>query len=123
MRAIYIYSKHDYKQVQMIERVQSELSGIIEVIEIDECPSILRRLVRETPCLIQSEEHLQGVELLKDGVDGKLLLTAEMYERMDRTERALHNVDNSRLDTFVVGENNTAMDGLVMEMIIEGRFE
>lgn len=121
MRAIYIYSKHDFKQVQMIERVQSELSGIIEVIEIDECPSILRRLVRETPALIQCEEHLQGSELLKEGVDGKLLLTAEMYERMDRSEKALHNVDNARLDTFVTGENNEAMDNLIIEMIIEGR--
>lgn len=123
MRAIYVYSKHDYNQVQMIERVQSELSGIIEIVEIDECPSLLRRLVRETPCMVQAEEHLQGAELLKDGVDGKLLLTAEMYERMDRTERALHNVDNSRLDTFVTCENNEAMDNLLMEMIIEGRFE
>ena len=121
MRAIYIYSKHDFKQVQMIERVQSELSGIIEVIEIDECPSLLRRLVRETPCLIQAEEHLQGSELLKEGVDGKLLLTAEMYERMDKSEKALHNVDNARLDTFVTGENNEAMDNLIIEMIIEGR--
>lgn len=123
MRAIYIYSKHDAKQRSLIERVESELSGVIEVVELDECPSLLRRLVRETPCLIQAEEHLQGVELLKEGVDGKLLLTAEMYERMDRSEKALHNVDNARLDSFVVGENNTAMDNLVMEMIIEGRFE
>lgn len=123
MRAIYIYSKHDYNQLQLIERVESELSGIIEIVELDDCPSLLRRLVRETPCMIQAEEHLQGIELLKEGVDGKLLLTAEMYERIDRSEKALHNVDNARLDTFVVGENNTAMDGLVMEMIIEGRFE
>ena len=121
MRAIYIYSKHDATQRNLIERVESELGGIIEVVELDECPSLLRRLVRETPCLIQAEEHLQGIELLKDGVDGKLLLTAEMYERMDRSEKALHNVDNARLDSFVVGENNTAMDNLVMEMIIEGR--
>lgn len=120
MRAIYIYSKHDFKQVQMIERVQSELSGVIEVIEIDECPSILRRLVRETPCMVQAEEHLQGDELLKEGVDGKLLLTAEMYERMDRSEKALHNVNNARLDTFVIGESNNAVDETIMEMISEG---
>ena len=120
MRAIYVYSKHDFKQVEMIERVQSELSGIIEVIEIDECPSILRRLVRETPTLIQCEEHLQGSELLKEGVDGKLLLTAEMYERMDRSEKALHNVENARLDTFVVGETTKAVDGVVLEMIEGG---
>lgn len=123
MRAIYVYSKHDYNQVQLIERAKSENSGIIEVVEIDDCPDILRRLVRETPALIKAEEHLQGSELLKEGVDGKLLLTAEIYESMDKTERSLHNVDNARLDTFVVGENNNAMDNIVMEMIIEGRFE
>lgn len=121
MRAIYVYSKHDYNQVQLIERAKSENSGIIEVVEIDDCPELLRRLVRETPALIKAEEHLQGSELLKEGVDGKLLLTAEIYESMDRTERSLHNVDNSRLDTFVNGEKNNAMDDLVMEMIIEGR--
>jgi len=120
MRAIYIYSKHDSRQLNLIERVQSELQGVIEVVEFDDCPSLLKRLIRETPCLIQAEEHLQGVELLKEGVDGKLLLTAEMYERMDRTEKALHNVDNARLDSFVVGEKNEAVDELVMDMIIEG---
>lgn len=121
MRAIYVYSKHDYNQVQLIERAKSENSGIIEVVEIDDCPELLRRLVRETPALIKAEEHLQGSELLKEGVDGKLLLTAEIYESMDKTERSLHNVDNARLDTFVTGEKNNAMDDLVMEMIIEGR--
>jgi hypothetical protein len=120
MRAIYIYSKHDARQLNLIERVQSELQGVIEVVEFDDCPSLLKRLIRETPCLIQAEEHLQGIELLKEGVDGKLLLTAEMYERMDRTEKALHNVDNSRLDSFIVGENNNAIDETIMEMIIEG---
>jgi hypothetical protein len=120
MRAIYIYSKHDARQLNLIERVQTELQGVIEVVEVDDCPSLLKRLIRETPCLIQAEEHLQGIELLKEGVDGKLLLTAEMYERMDRTEKALHNVDNSRLDSFVVGENNNAVDETIMEMIIEG---
>lgn len=120
MRAIYIYSKHDTTQRNLIERVESELSGIIEIVELDDCPSLLRRLVRETPCLIQCEEHLQGIELLKQGVDGKLLLTAEMYERMDRSEKALHNVDNARLDTFVTGENNNAVDETVMEMIAGG---
>lgn len=104
----------------MIERVQSELSGVIEVIEIDECPSILRRLVRETPALIQCEEHLQGTELLKEGVDGKLLLTAEMYRILDRSEKAMHNVDNARLDAFVVGENNEAIDSYTIDLIIEG---
>jgi hypothetical protein len=120
MRAIYIYSKHDARQLNLIERVQTELQGVIEIVELDECPSLIRKLVRETPCLIQAEEHLQGVELLKEGVDGKLLLTAEMYERMDRTEKALHNVDNARLDAFVIGESNNAIDETIMDMIIEG---
>jgi len=120
MRAIFIYSKHDARQRNLIERVESELQGVIEVVELDECPTLLRRLVRETPCLIKSEEHLQGVSLLDEAVDGKLLLTAEMYESMDRSEKALHNVDNARLDTFVVGENNNAIDTYTMELIIEG---
>lgn len=120
MRAIYIYSKHDVTQRNLIERVESELQGVIEIVELDECPTLLRRLVRETPCLIHAEEHLQGEELLKEGVDGKLLLTAEMYYIMDRTEKALHNVDNARLDSFVVGENNNAIDETIMEMISEG---
>lgn len=119
MRAIYIYSKHDARQLNLIERVQAELQNVIEVVEFDDCPDLIKQLVRETPALIQAEEHLQGVELLKEGVDGKLLLTAEMYERMDRTERALHNVDNARLDAFILVESNNAVDEVVMEMITD----
>ena len=123
MRAIYIYSKHDATQRNLIERVESELSGVIKIKELDECSEDLKWLVRETPAFIHAEEHLQGMYLLSEGTDGKLLLTAEMYRILDRSEKALHNVDNARLDAFVNGENNNAMDNLVMEMIIEGRFE
>jgi hypothetical protein len=120
MRAIFIYSKHDYNQVKLIERVESECTGYIKVKELDECSDDLRWLVRETPAFIHAEEHLQGMYLLNEGTDGKLLLTAEMYRILDRSEKALHNVDNARLDTFVVGENNYAVDETVMEMIAGG---
>lgn len=121
MRAIYIYSKYDNRQVQLIERVQTELSSYIELIEIEDCPEILKRLVRETPALISAEEHLQGYDaLLSETVDGKLLLTSEMYEKMDRSEKALHNQDNCRLDSHINCEKTKAIDNYTEELIVGG---
>lgn len=120
MRALFIYSKYDTRQVKLIEKAKSELQGLIDVIEIEDCPDLVKRLVRETPALIHAEEHLQGIDLLSESVDGQLLLTAEMYRMTDRSEKALHNVDNCRLDSHIVEKQTESIDNYTMDLIIEG---
>lgn len=123
MNLIYIYSQHDYKQLQLLDRIKQELPSYANEIAVMEVSEAIGKFhVRATPALIPILDSLQGDFLLQEA-DGQLLLIAKAYQLMDMEEREFHNVDNARLDAFVVGENNTAMDNLVMEMIIEGRFE
>lgn len=118
MKLIYIYSKHDTRQLVLLDRIKEELPSIVEILESEEAISKGYH-VRATPCLIPILDSLQGDFLLEE-TDGQLLLIAKAYQLMDVEEKEFHNVDNARLDTFVVGENNNAMDNYTMELIIEG---
>lgn len=121
MNLIYIYSQHDYKQLQLLDRIKQELPSYANEIAVMEVSEAIGKFhVRATPCLIPVLDSLQGDFLLEE-TDGQLLLIAKAYQLMDMEEREFHNVDNARLDTFVTGENNEAMDNLIIEMIIEGR--
>ncbi|MCD9020514.1 hypothetical protein [Cohnella silvisoli] len=117
MRAIYIYNPHSAPEVALISRVQTELGGYIEIVPIDEAPDLVRRLVRETPAFISADEHLQGQELLSDGVDGKLLLTAILYQRMETDELAIHQAETHRLDNLINAEKATAQDELLEDLL------
>lgn len=119
MNLIYIYSQHDYKQLQLLDRIKQELPSYANEIAVMEVSEAIGKFhVRATPCLIPILDSLSG-EFLMDETDGQLLLIAKAYQLMDMEEREFHNVDNARLDTFVVGESNNAVDEVVMEMITD----
>lgn len=120
MKALYIYNPYNAQEITLIERVKSELWGYVQVVPIDEAPNLIRSIVRETPALISADEHLQGENLIKDGVDGKLLLTAIMYQRMEADEDALFDQSTVRLDNFVKGENTKAIDHYTLELVDGG---
>lgn len=120
MRAIFVYSRYDAKQLELVKSISEVFSNKVTVMEVDTIPAVIKALVRETPCLIQAEEHLQGEHLMQDDINQKMLIFAELFDRMDRSEKALYNVDNSRLDMFISDENNNAIDETIMDMIIEG---
>ncbi|MCD9024302.1 hypothetical protein [Cohnella silvisoli] len=120
MRAIYIYNPHSAPEVALISRVQTELGGYVEIVPIDEAPDLVRRLVRETPAFISADEHLQGQALLDEGVDGKLLLTAILYQRMEADELAIHQAETHRLDNLINVEKATAIDEYTLELIDGG---
>ena len=119
MHLTFIYSKHDNRQLRLLDRIKQELPSYaneIEIMEEEQAKQLFH--VRATPALIPVLDSLQGDFLLEE-VDGQLLLIAKAYQLMDMEEREFHNVDNARLDTFVIGENNNAIDEVVMEMINE----
>lgn len=120
MNLIYIYSQHDYRQLQLLDRIKQELPSYANEISVMEVSEAIGRFhVRATPALIPVLDSLQGDFLLSEDVSGQLLLIAKAYQLMDMEEREFHNVDNARLDTFVTGENNNAVDEVVMEMITD----
>lgn len=120
MNLIYIYSQHDYKQLQLLDRIKQELPSYANEIAVMEVSEAIGKFhVRATPCLIPILDSLQGDFLLQTDLNGQLLLIAKAYQLMDMEEREFHNVDNARLDTFVVGESNNAVDEVVMEMITD----
>lgn len=118
MKLIYIYSKHDSRQLNLMDRIKQELPSIAEILEAEEAMGKGYH-VRATPMFVPILDSLCGDFLLEE-VDGQLLLIAKAYQLMDMEEKEFHNVDNARLDTFVIGENNNAVDETIMEMISEG---
>lgn len=119
MKLLYIYSKHDKRQLDSISRVQEELTGIVEVIESDEAVARGYHVFR-TPCMIPFLDHLSGDDLLDVNVDGKLLLTATAYDLMDAEEKAIHNINHARLDSFVNNEKQVAVDDYTLTLLEGG---
>ena len=119
MKLIYIYSKHDNRQLSTIERVKKEIPSHLEILECEE--AIARGYhVFQTPCMIPILDNLSGDNLLSEGTDGKLLLTATAYNFMDMEEKAIHNVNHARLDSFVNNEKRVAVDSVVDDLIERG---
>lgn len=120
MKALYIYNQHASREVQLIEKVQNQLGSYVTLIDISNATQELRNLVRATPALIFAPDYLQGEELLKDGVDGEILVLAEMYKKLEQDELAIHNQETQRLDQFVKSENTKAVDGAILDMVEGG---
>ena len=121
MKLMFVYSQHSATEKALIERVKIEMSGYvdeIEVMELDEAKEHFH--IRATPCLIPLLDHLQGENLLAEGVDGKLLLTAEAYKMHQEEELAVHQAETHRLDNFVMAEKQTAIDDYTLELVGEG---
>lgn len=110
MKALYIYNPRSAPELVLIERAKAEMSTYIEVVSIDDCPDMIRRLVRATPALITAEDHLQGVELTADGVDGKLLITAKLNERLEEEELSIHQAQTHRLDNLINAEKSISKE-------------
>lgn len=119
MRGILIYSQYDARQTSIVEDIKFKFPGLVETIEVSECPDILRKMVRETPAYITADEHLQGEYFL--ATDSPIgLIEATIYERMDMAEKALHNVNNERLDSHIIVKQVESKNDMLMEMIVEG---
>lgn len=120
MKALYIYNPHSAMEVSLIERVKSEMGGYVEVLDVATLPNELKKLVRATPAIIFAPDYLQGEELTSEDVDSGLLLISEMYKELEADELAIHNQETLRLDQFVNGEKQTAIDDYTMDLIIGG---
>jgi len=120
VKAIYVYNAHSAPERAMIERAQQEVSSYIEIISMDELPDFLRQFVRTTPALIPVTDDLQGEELLAEGTDGKLLMTAILYKRLEEEEAAIHQAETRRLDNMIRVEKAQAVDDYTLELIHGG---
>lgn len=121
MNLIFIYSQHDNNQLKLLDRIKQELPSYAKEIAVMEVEEAIQHFhVRVTPCLIPILDSLQGEFLLKTDTDGQLLLIAKAYQLMDMEEKEFHNVDNARLDTFVIGETNSAVDTYTLDLIEGG---
>lgn len=119
MKGLLIYSQYDARQNKLIE-LADKFQGMVQVAEISDCPDMLKRLVRETPAYITADEHLQGEYFMAE-TDPVALIVATIYERMDMTEKALHNVNHERLDSHIIEKQVESKNDMLMEMIVEGR--
>lgn len=120
MKALYIYNPHSAAEVALIERVLMELGAYVQIISLDDADDQVRYLVRETPALISADEHLQGAQLLGENVDGSLLVTATMYQRVEADELAIFQAETHRLDNMIRTEKTAAIDEYTLELIDGG---
>jgi len=121
MKALFIYSQYSAEDIHIMEQAKSEMSGYVEIIEINQASPELRRIIRATPALIPVVDDLQGDFIKGEGVDGKLIATTAMYKWLQKEEEVVHNQKTERLDNFVNGEKTKAVDNYTMELILDGR--
>ena len=120
MKTLYIYNPHSAIEVELIEKVQLQLGGYVEIVDVSTASDEVRKLVRATPALIIAPDYLQGEELLKDGVDKDLLILAEMYKALEADEIAVHELETNRLDVFINSEKENAIDDYTLSLIEGG---
>ncbi len=120
MKALFIYNQHSAEDIEIMERAKIEMSGYVEIIEINEASPELRRIIRATPALIPVVDDLQGDYIKGEGIDGQLIATTAMYKWLQKEELVVHNQETERLDNFVKGEQIKAIDDYTMDLILEG---
>lgn len=121
MKILFIYSQHDAHQLALIERAKAEMAAFIdeiEVMEVEEAKELFH--IRATPAIIPICDHWQGEELLKEGVDGQLLITATAYKLNEEEDLAIHQAETHRLDSMINAEKVKAIDDYTLELITGG---
>lgn len=120
MKALYIVNNFSTQEMKLIDRVKQEVGGYIEIIQLSDAPKEIKDLVRTTPALIIASDDLQGDNLLAEGIDGKLVVTAMLYKRLEEEELAIHQQETHRLDNLIKIENTRAIDNYTIELIEGG---
>jgi hypothetical protein len=118
MKALYIYNPNSDFELSLIERAQKEMSTYITTVSVDDCPQMLRNLVRATPALIIVSDDLQGEGLTAEGVDGKLLMTAMLYKRLEEEDLAIHHVETHRIDNMISAEVQKKIDTIDEKIVL-----
>lgn len=120
MKAIFIYNDHSANERAIIERAEREMETYITVIPLSQVQDPIRSFVRSTPCLITITDEMQGENLMEDGADGQLIVTAKLYKRLEEEEREVHQQETHRLDNMINAEKTTVIDTYTMDLVIEG---
>lgn len=119
MKAYFVYSPFNTKELELLERVVHEF-GEYAVELVDYTQSRDRFHITQTPALIIIREDLQGQHLLDEGVDGKLRVHGEVLKAIEEEEKNIHNVDHSRIDYFVKQEVANEVDSTVFDIVMRG---
>jgi len=121
MRIVFIYSQHDNRQLQVIDRVKEEMSAFVDevaVMELDEAKQLYH--ISRTPAVIIIREDLQGENLMGEGVDGKLLMSAMVVKQTEEEELVFHNAQHNRMDNYIKARKNEAIDEILDDMLDRG---
>lgn len=121
MKILFIYSQHDNRQLRLIEQAKQEMVTYVDevvVMEVEEARQHFH--IRSTPAIIPICDHWQGEELMKEGVDGELLITATAYKLNEEEDLAIHQAETYRLDNMINGEKISSIDDYTMELIVGG---
>jgi hypothetical protein len=121
MRILFVYSQHDQRQIQLIERVKQEMSTYVDEVQVMEVEEARNRFhIRATPAIIPICDHWQGEHLMAEGTDGQLLITATAYKLNEEEDQAIHQSQTHRLDNFVNGEKTKAIDEYTLQLLEGG---
>jgi hypothetical protein len=121
MKALYITSSFSPTEVALLGRVQQELGPQITVLDINTITGPLKSVIRTTPALIVVTDDLQGDNILAEGTDGQLIITAILNKRLSEEEAAVHNQETNRLDNLIANEKQEAIDAYTLELLNGGK--
>jgi hypothetical protein len=65
-------------------------------------------------------EDLQGENLMGEGVDGKLLMSAMVVKQTEEEELVFHNAQHNRMDNYIKARKNEAIDEILDDMLDRG---
>lgn len=119
MRAIYIYSQHDYPSIQAIDLIRKELGANLEEVQCVEYEDVKHLYpLRALPAIIFLREDLQGENLLDiDPETTSLRLSLEAAQALEAEERNLQEYETFRLDFKMKQEIETATEPLGTELV------
>ena len=121
MKILFIYSQHDNRQLQLIERAKQEMSGYVDEVVVMEVEEARQRFhISATPAIIPICDHWQGEHLMQEGVDGQLLITATAYKLNEEEDLAIHQAETHRMDNMIKAENIKAIDEYTLELVEGG---
>jgi len=121
MKAYYVYNEHSRQELELLERVFTELGEYS--VELLNSESAKQRFhFTQTPALIVVREDLQGEHLLSETVDGKLRVYGEVLKIIEEEEKNIHNHDTARIDTLIKKEVALSVDEAVLDIIMRGGY-
>ena len=114
MKTLLIYNEHNSKEVLEVNNLSIN-NIVVEKVKLSDCSDDLKCLVSITPCIITTQDNLQGNSILNESINFSDVVNAKLMSRLQEEESEFRNVDNQRLSEFVAEERKKAVEEYILQ--------